>query len=150
MVSGPSLGGGDFPEGSVAPLSGSCRWCQRRDPSAWASPTLGCHSIVRGLLLDRTANLRQSLGQTHQTFHCWAFPGGPVVENLPANAGDTGLIPSRGRSHKPWSNEARLPQLASLCSRAHVLKPESSPHLPQLKTSLCTATKIQRSRYINK
>ena len=27
------------------------------------------------------------------------FPGGPVVENLLANAGDTGLIPGPGRSH---------------------------------------------------
>ena len=27
--------------------------------------------------------------------------GGPVVENLPANAGDTGLIPGPGRSHMP-------------------------------------------------
>jgi len=25
------------------------------------------------------------------------FPGGPVVKNLPANAGDTGLIPDPGR-----------------------------------------------------
>ena len=24
------------------------------------------------------------------------FPGGPVVENLPCNAGDTGLIPGGG------------------------------------------------------
>ena len=24
------------------------------------------------------------------------FPGGAVVENLPANAGDTGLIPGQG------------------------------------------------------
>ena len=24
------------------------------------------------------------------------FPGGPVVKNLPSNAGDTGLIPGRG------------------------------------------------------
>ena len=34
----------------------------------------------------------------------WDFLGGPVVKNLPANAGDTGLIPGLGRSHKPWSN----------------------------------------------
>ena len=26
------------------------------------------------------------------------FPGGSVVKNLPANAGDTGLIPTSGRS----------------------------------------------------
>ena len=34
----------------------------------------------------------------------WGFPGGAVVENLPANAGDTGLSPGLGRSHMPWSN----------------------------------------------
>ena len=28
-----------------------------------------------------------------------AFPGGAVVENLPANAGDTGSSPGLGRSH---------------------------------------------------
>ena len=33
-----------------------------------------------------------------------AFPGGAVVENLPANAGDTGSNPGLGRSHMPWSN----------------------------------------------
>ena len=27
------------------------------------------------------------------------FPGGPVVKNQPANAGDTGLIPGLGKSH---------------------------------------------------
>ena len=32
------------------------------------------------------------------------FPGGAVVKNLPANAGDTGFSPSPGRSHMPWSN----------------------------------------------
>ena len=32
------------------------------------------------------------------------FPGGAVVENLPANAGDTGLNPGLGRSHMPQSN----------------------------------------------
>ena len=32
------------------------------------------------------------------------FPGGAVVKNLPANAGDMGLIPGLGRSHMPRSN----------------------------------------------
>ena len=32
------------------------------------------------------------------------FPGGAVVENLPANAGDTGSSPGPGRSHMLWSN----------------------------------------------
>ena len=58
------------------------------------------------------------------------FPGGAVVENLPANAGDTGSSPGPGRSHMPRSNWAREPQLLSLRSRAHE---------PQL-LSLCTTT----------
>ena len=37
-----------------------------------------------------------------------------MVENLPANAGDTGLSPGLGRSHMPRSNGAREPQLLSL------------------------------------
>ena len=32
------------------------------------------------------------------------FPGGTVVKNLPANAGDTGSSPGPGRSHIPRSN----------------------------------------------
>ena len=32
------------------------------------------------------------------------FPGGTVVENPPANAGDTGSSPGLGRSHTPQSN----------------------------------------------
>ena len=32
------------------------------------------------------------------------FPGGPVVKNLPCNAGDTGFNPGPGRSHVPGSN----------------------------------------------
>ena len=49
-----------------------------------------------------------------QKFPLGGFPGGAVVENLPANAGDTGLSPGLGRSHMPWSNWAREPQLLSL------------------------------------
>ena len=36
--------------------------------------------------------------------HLSGFPGGAVVENLPANAGDTGLSPGLGRSHMPQSD----------------------------------------------
>ena len=42
------------------------------------------------------------------------FLGGPVVKNLPAIAGDVGLIPDLARFHVPWSNEARVLQLLSL------------------------------------
>ena len=54
--------------------------------------------------------------------HPRGFPGGAVVRNPPANAGDTGP----GISHMPWSNEAHAPQLPSLRSRVHepqLLKP---------------------------
>ena len=46
------------------------------------------------------------------------FPGGTVVKNLPASAGDSGSIPGSGRSHMPRSNWACEPQLLSLRSRA--------------------------------
>ena len=35
---------------------------------------------------------------------CLGFPGGAVVENLLADAGDTGLSPGLGRSHMLRSN----------------------------------------------
>ena len=65
----------------------------------------------------------------------WDFPGGAVVENPPANAGDTGSIPGPGRSHMPRSNSARAPQLLSLCSRVRE---------PQL-LSLCATTTEARA-----
>ena len=34
----------------------------------------------------------------------WDFPGGTVVKNPPANAGDMGSIPGLGRSQMPRSN----------------------------------------------
>ena len=77
------------------------------------------------------------------------FPGGAVVENLPADAGDTGSSPGLGRSHMPRSGWAREPQLLGLrvwglCSAtrevAIVRGPrtavESGPHLPQLEKAL--------------
>ena len=65
----------------------------------------------------------------------WDFPGGAVVKNPPANAGDTGSRPSPGRSHMPWSSKACAPQLLSLRAttteahtpRAHALQQEKPP-----------------------
>ena len=77
------------------------------------------------------------------------FPGGAVVENLPANAGDTGSSPGLGRSHMPRSNWTREPQLLSLrvwslCSatreattvRGPHTAMKSGPHYQQLKKAL--------------
>ena len=52
-----------------------------------------------------------------------------MVKNPPASAGDTGSSPGPGRSHMPWSNYARAPQLLSLRFRAResqLLSPRST------------------------
>ena len=51
------------------------------------------------------------------------FPGGPVVNNAPSNAGDTGSIPSRGTKtpHAAGlSPRASTAELECLNERAHV------------------------------
>ena len=40
----------------------------------------------------------------HQDIYYQDFPGGAVVKNPPANAGDTGSSPGLGRSHMLQSN----------------------------------------------
>ena len=77
------------------------------------------------------------------------FPGGAVVESLPANGGDTGSNPGPGGSHMPRSNWAREPQLLSLsvwslCSAAREAAivrglrtaMKSGPRLLQLEEAL--------------
>ena len=65
------------------------------------------------------------------------FPGGAVVENLPANAGDTGLSPGVGECHMPRSNWAREPQLLSL----HVWSPCSATREAAIVRGTCTTMK---------
>ena len=85
-----------------------------------------------------------------------------MVENLPANAGDTGSSPALGKSHMPRSDWARGPQLLSLrvwslgsaTREAAIMRGphtaiKSGPHLPQLEKALAqkrrpnTAIKIK-------
>ena len=47
---------------------------------------------------------RVDLKCSHQKRNYRDFPGGAVVKNPPANAGDTGSSPGPGRSHMPRSN----------------------------------------------
>ena len=71
------------------------------------------------------------------------FPGGSVVKNLSANAGDTGSIPGLGRSHILWSSYARMPQLLSLCSTAwepQLLSPRATTTDARTPQSPCSAT----------
>ena len=44
----------------------------------------------------------------------WGCPGDSMVKDFPDSAGDTGLIPDPGKSHRPCSNQSRVPQLLSL------------------------------------
>ena len=77
------------------------------------------------------------------------FPGGAVIESLPAGAGDMGSSPGLGGSHMLRSNWAREPQLLSLrvwslCSttreaaivRGLRITMKSGPRLPQLEEAL--------------
>ena len=65
-----------------------------------------------------------------------------MVENLPADAGDTGSSPGLGRSHMPRSNWAREPELLSLrvwslCSATREAAIVRGPRV----WSLCSATR---------
>ena len=86
------------------------------------------------------------------------FPGGAVVESLPANAGDTGSSPGPGISYMPRSKWARGPQLLSLrvwslCSatgeaaivRGPCTAMKSGPPLATTGESPRAETKIQHS-----
>ena len=53
---------------------------------------------------ERRKKQTDSLTVPHQDQVYRGFPGGAVVETLPANAGDTGSSPGLGRSHMPRSN----------------------------------------------
>ena len=58
------------------------------------------------------------------------FPGGPVVRNLPANAGDMGLIPGLGRSHMLWGEtEPECRNYRSLCAYAQTAARLHSSHM---------------------
>ena len=79
-------------------------------PLRW-SPITGSHTVdtksasSANLWLARGAPRLVWLSSTHAAkigkVH---FPGGPVVKNLPASAGDMGSIPGPGRSHMLCSN----------------------------------------------
>ena len=64
----------------------------------------------------------------------WEFPGGPMVKNLPSNAGDMGSIPgweitrSRDAGQLRWCATNSEPALSGVC-------------LPQLQRRLCAAMK---------
>ena len=56
--------------------------------------------------------------------HFWDFPGGPVLKNTPANAGDTGLIPG--------------PMRSSVCAPQQEETLQWEACITQMKSSLCS------------
>ena len=82
-----------------------------------------------------------------------------MVENLPANAGDTGSSPGLGGPHMPRSNWAREPQLLSLrvwslrsaTREATIMRGprttmKSGPHLPQLEKALTKKRRLNATK----
>ena len=55
------------------------------------------------MLIFKCSNVRYILKNSKNTMTL-GFPGGAVVKNPPANAGDTGSSPGPGRPHMPQSN----------------------------------------------
>ena len=58
---------------------------------------------MKGGLCDESVTVQQSWAEPLKQLHFLGFPGGSVVRNLPANPGDTGLIPGLGRFCMSWS-----------------------------------------------
>ena len=137
--------------------------------SQWQGPCLTCYYTGHLNKLKfsysssqwERSSLRLPIIRVFQKYKILGFPGGAVVKNPPANAGDTSSSPGLGRSHMPQSNWARKPQLLSLrvrslCSAtreaATVRGPrtamKSGPRSPQLEKAL--AQKQRPNTSINK
>ena len=94
------------------------------------------------MILNKLANLsRYEYGKEITLLNkdsYWDFPGGPVVKNLPSNAGNVCLIPGWG---------IKMPHAAGQLS-PHTATTEparSGAHVPQLERSPRSATKRSRA-----
>ena len=121
-------------------------------PKKWADYTkkspadsMCCvNKMVLSLFLKfSTATLHFSHSESAFTFlkesgH-WNFPGGPLVKNLPAHAGDMGLMPRLGRLHVPQGNQAMHCSYWAHAPGARAFQQEKPPqweaHAPQLQSS---------------
>ena len=71
--------------------------------------------------------------------HIRGFPGGAVVKNLPANAGDTGSIPGPERSHMPVRHNYWACALEPMSHNGWA-------HMLQLLKSVCLETVLCNKR----
>ena len=69
---------------------------------------------------------------SHTTYqeYMWDFPGGSVVKNPPASAGDIGSIPALGRSHMPWKQLSPYTTITEpMCSHPRAHAPQQEKQL---------------------
>ena len=59
---------------------------------------------IYGMQQKQFLEVHSNTDSLQETRKILDFPGGTVVKNPPANAGDTGSSPGPGRSHMPRSN----------------------------------------------
>ena len=105
------------------------------------------HILDLGDLLQCGKEWYETLCLTQKIVSSWGFPGGSVIKNLPANAGDMGLIPGLEVFHMPWTTKsvcpncwawvleprnhnywARVPQYWSPCTLVRALQQKKPPH----------------------
>ena len=105
------------------------------------------------VLIYGTGNYIQSPGRNHNGKQYkkmyMTFPGGPVVESLPASARDVCSIPGTVRFHTLRDNQAGVLQLLSLCSATREGTTTRNPCTTRItpacciRESPCAATKTQ-------
>ena len=78
--------------GRMFPGAGGGTWCTQQDNGAATPRPTGPVFLPVTQNLPGCWNIQKPLG----------LPAGPVVKNLPADAGDMGSIPGPGRFHTPW------------------------------------------------
>ena len=109
--------------------------------------------MIDGLVMKNQAEPKKHMKCWGLRPTCRDFPGGAVVKNPPANAGDTGSSSGPGRFHMPQSNWAHVPQLLS--SRATTTEartpqqekpPQWETHAPQWRVAPARPTSTQQWR----
>ena len=85
----------------------SCTWLEIRKMNSLVVIRLGS-GFVLPECVSSYMNLDKFLSLPKCQFVCLfnhlGFPGGPLVKNLPADAGDMGLTPGLGRFHMLWGS----------------------------------------------
>ena len=153
-----------FPSVHQCVLRGEQSSCRKRCHGAWTAQFEVSRPAESGLSAWHALGVRgsgsngQSLWgpQTVQEllFNCKNsyqqdyFPGGPLVKNLPASAGDMRLIPGLGRFHVPWGNWACVHNCWG-CALEPALCNNRGPYTAN-RESTCAAVKPQCSQKENK